>query len=102
MTSISYLPSDGRPFVTSIEGKKYPLFGTLFHPEMASQLFIDNYGANHDWLSIKLNRHFSDYFVYLARHSPSNYGNFLQVQRDLISGYPSILTENQDLVYVFK
>lgn len=36
-TSISYLPSpDNRPFVTSMEGKKYPIFGTLFHPEMAS------------------------------------------------------------------
>ena len=35
-TSISYLPDDGRSFVTTIEGKKYPIFGTLFHPEMPS------------------------------------------------------------------
>ena len=58
-TAISHLP-DGRAFVASMEGLTYPVFGTLFHPEMASQLFIDNYGANHDWLSIKLNRVFSD------------------------------------------
>ena len=37
VTAISYLPEpDGRAFVASIEGKKYPVFGTLFHPEMAS------------------------------------------------------------------
>ena len=37
VTAISYLPEpDGRPFVASIEGKKYPFYGTLFHPEMAS------------------------------------------------------------------
>jgi gamma-glutamyl hydrolase len=58
-TAISYMP-DGRAFVASMESPKYPIMGTLFHPEMASQLFIDNYGANHDWLSIKLNRVFSD------------------------------------------
>lgn len=102
VTAISYLPDDGRAFVASIEGKSYPFFGTLFHPEMASQLFIDNYGANHEWLSIKLNRHFSDYFVYLARHSPNKYGDFLQVQADIIENAPTILTENQDLVYVFN
>ena len=37
VTAISYLPEpDGRAFVASIEGKTYPIFGTLFHPEMAS------------------------------------------------------------------
>lgn len=103
VTAISYLPEpDGRPFVAAIEGKRYPLFGTLFHPEMASQLFIDNYGANHEWLSIKLNRHFSDQFVYFARHSTNDYGDFKQVQRDIIENAPSILTDNQDLVYVFN
>lgn len=103
VNAISHMPEpDGRAFVASIEGKKYPIFGTLFHPEMASQLFIDNYGANHEWLSIKLNRHFSDYFVYQARHSNNRYGNFMEVQADIIENHPSILTENQDLVYVFN
>lgn len=37
VNTISYMPEpDGRPFVTSVEGKEYPVFGTLFHPEMAS------------------------------------------------------------------
>ena len=35
VNAISYMP-DGRPFVASIEGRKYPIYGTLFHPEMAS------------------------------------------------------------------
>jgi len=33
VTAISYLPSDGRPFVASVESKDYPFFGTQFHPE---------------------------------------------------------------------
>lgn len=37
VNTISYMPEpDGRAFVTSIEGQKYPIYGTLFHPEMAS------------------------------------------------------------------
>lgn len=28
VTSISYMPIDGRPFVASIESNKYPFFGT--------------------------------------------------------------------------
>ena len=31
-TAISFM-SDGSPFVVSMEGKSYPVFGTLFHPE---------------------------------------------------------------------
>ncbi len=100
-TSISYLPDDGRAFVATMEGIDYPIMGTLFHPEMASQLFIDNYGANHTWTSIQLNRHFSDYFIYLARHNTNNYGDFKTVQNDIIENAQTILTDNQDLVYVF-
>jgi len=34
VTAISHMPApDNRPFVVSFEGKKYPVFGTLFHPE---------------------------------------------------------------------
>lgn len=32
--AISYMPEpDNRPFVVAVEGKKYPVFATLFHPE---------------------------------------------------------------------
>jgi len=35
VTAISYMPEpDGRPFVASVEGKKYPILGTLYHPEI--------------------------------------------------------------------
>jgi len=33
--AIAYMntETDHRPFVVAFEGKKYPFFGTLFHPE---------------------------------------------------------------------
>jgi len=42
VTSVSYLPDDGRAFVASIESHKYPFFGTQFHPEKTTQIFLDN------------------------------------------------------------
>lgn len=36
LTAISNLPDTGVAFSASMEGKKYPFFGTQFHPEMTS------------------------------------------------------------------
>jgi gamma-glutamyl hydrolase len=36
VTSVSYLPDNGKPFVASVESHKYPFFGTQFHPEKTS------------------------------------------------------------------
>ena len=68
LTSISYEPEgEHRPFAATVEGKKYPFYGTQFHPEGTISNFNDDSGINHSWLSIQLNRHFADKFVSLAR-----------------------------------
>ena len=74
-TAISYMP-DGRPFVASIESEKYPFFGTQFHPEKVPRIFKEDLEVDHSWLSIGLNRHFADYFVYQTKLNPNNYGNY--------------------------
>lgn len=66
VTSESYMP-DGRPFVASIESKKYPISATQFHPEKPSELWTDNKGIDHSWLSIELQEVFSKEFVSMAR-----------------------------------
>lgn len=52
VTAISYLPDSGRPFVASAESTKYPFFGTLFHPEKATQIYYEGIDINHSWVSI--------------------------------------------------
>jgi len=51
VTSISLMPN-GTEFTASIESKNYPIFGTQFHPEKPSQLWVDGYNINHSWESI--------------------------------------------------
>jgi gamma-glutamyl hydrolase len=91
VTAISYMP-DGRPFVASIESKKYPIFGTQFHPEQAVLFYGPNH-ADHSWLSIRLNRHFADYFIYLARHSPNSWGDFETTQKAIVENNEIIVTK---------
>lgn len=79
--------ADKKPFVSSIEGKKYPFMATQFHPEKVTQAWNDNYGINHSWESMHFNRFFADQFVSMARMSPSTFGNFTQTVPYLIDNY---------------
>lgn len=83
VTAISYMP-DGRPITASIESDKYPFYGTQFHPEKSSMVWLDDSDIDHTWLAIKLNSIFNDKFVQLARHSTNYYGTYEEVQKDII------------------
>jgi len=99
VTAISYMP-DGRKFVATVESKKYPFFGTQFHPEQAV-LFYGHNNADHSWLSIRLNRHFADYFIYLARHNTNSWGDFETTQLSIVENAPAIVTK-EGTWYVYK
>lgn len=77
VTAISFMPN-GTEFTASIEAKNYPIFGTQYHPEKPSQLWVDGYNINHSWESIKLQQHFSEIFVAMSRYNPNTFGNFTQ------------------------
>jgi len=53
VTSVSFMPN-GTAFTASIEAKNYPIFGTQFHPEKPSELWIDGYNIDHSWESIEI------------------------------------------------
>lgn len=57
LTAISHMPNNGSdplPIVASIEAKNYPIFGTQYHPEKPSQLWVEGFDINHEWDSIEL------------------------------------------------
>lgn len=83
LTAISYMP-DGSPIVASIESEQYPFFGTQFHPEKPSRIFKEDQAVNHSWVSVQLNSHFAQYFVYQARRNGNSYGTYSETQRDII------------------
>ena len=100
VTAMSFLPN-GTAFTASVESKKYPIFGTQFHPEKPSEEFV-NLKINHTWESVQIQEHFARYFVAMARANPNTYGNFEEVQKHEISNYDRIQTgEHMADVYVF-
>lgn len=102
VTSISY-DANKRPFVSSMESKKYPIMGTQFHPEKVTQAWNDNYGINHSWESVKLNRYFGDQFIQMTRMSKNTFGNYTETQKVLIDNYDKLETEQwYGEIYVFK
>mmetsp|Transcript_9282 Transcript_9282/g.7083 ORF Transcript_9282/g.7083 Transcript_9282/m.7083 type:complete len:187 (+) Transcript_9282:465-1025(+) len=104
VTAISYMPEpDGRPIVASVESEKYPFFGTQFHPEKSTQVFLEDSGIDHSWLGIRMNAVFNDYFVYLARHNTNYAGDFAEVQKMVIQNADTIVTDSYyGAVYVFE
>jgi gamma-glutamyl hydrolase len=87
VTSLSYDPNTKRPFVASIEGKKYPFMATQFHPEKVTQAWNDNYGINHSWESMEINSFFGRQFVSMARSNKHYFGNFTETTPYLIDNY---------------
>jgi gamma-glutamyl hydrolase len=59
-----------------MEAKDYPIFGTQFHPEKPSQLWIDGYNINHSWENIQVSKHFADLLVAMSRANNNTYGNY--------------------------
>jgi len=77
-TSHSYTTDTGEPFVASMEAKEYPIFGTQFHPEKVSELWVDGIGIDHSWENIQIHRGFSDLLVELARFNTNSFGSFAE------------------------
>ena len=101
VNSVGFMPN-GTDFVASMEAKNYPIFGTQYHPEMPSELWVGDMDINHSFESIQLQEHFARLFVMMARANPNTYGNFTETQQHEISQYPRLQTTYQADVYVFK
>lgn len=102
-TSVSYT-TDGQnlAFTATMESEKYPIFGTQFHPESTMSMFYDDSNVNHSWESIKMNRHFLDYFMTLARQNTNTFGDFSETQKYIVQNYDMIVTDSHyEAVYVF-
>jgi hypothetical protein len=59
--------------------------------------------VNHSWLSIELNNHFAEFFVYDCRKNNNSYGNYTQVQKAIIQNHKLLVTNQwYDSVYLFQ
>ena len=102
VTAESFMPN-GTAFVASIEAKKYPIFGTQFHPELPSQLFLKGWNLDHSWKNMQLQEQFSRELTLLARQNNNTFGSDAEFELYDISNFDQIDTgvDNIGLAYFF-
>lgn len=82
----------GLEFISSVEHKRYPIYGVQFHPEKSAfeWKLSSNYPESPN--SIIANRHFMDFFVSECRKSHHKFANIAEEQEHLIYKYRAYYT----------
>ena len=79
---------DGKVFISTIEGKKYPIYGIQWHAEKPQFEWNSQEGINHDAHAILAMQYMQNFFISEARKSNHK--------------YPTEAEENAALIYNFQ
>lgn len=90
----------GKPFVSTIEGKKYPIYATQWHPEKQAFEFKIDEMMNHSFESIIANQWVANFFVNEARKNEHRFTNASEEAKALIYNYTPVYTGLQGSDFV--
>jgi len=85
----------GRTFASVIEGKKYPVYGTQFHPEKNNFEWVQGVGIPHTYNAVAASQGFADFFVEEAWKS-SIVMEKEALEKVLIYNYDPVYTGRED------
>lgn len=91
----------GKPFVSSIEGIKYPVFGTQWHPEKNTFEWTDREGIPHTPGAVIVAQYTANFFVQQTRASKHVYP-FEELIADVIWNYNPVYTYIQGSNFIQK
>lgn len=83
---------NGIEFVSTIEHKKYPFYGTQFHPEKVLYEWIRNRGIAHTANAIQVGQWFAKFYVDESRRSLNKFSGLDEENRVLIYNYQPTFT----------
>ncbi|KAL4718800.1 hypothetical protein ACJJTC_018331 [Scirpophaga incertulas] len=90
-TSHSY-DQNGVKFIASFEHRRYPFYGTQFHPEKVMYEWKRSEYFVHTANAVKVNRYFPDFFVSKCRKNCHSYANEVDENESLIYNYQTYFT----------
>ena len=96
---------NGIEFLSTIEAKKYPFYGTQWHPEKNSFEWPLWENIPHQAMSIKVAQYMSNFFVNEARYSKHKFPTIEEEQSALIYNYCPVYTgkvSKFDQCYIFN
>merc|ERR1712037_1035441 len=82
----------GKEFIAVIEGKKYPVFGTQFHPEKNSFEWSTKSDIPHSHDAVLTTQAFSNFFVAQARENSRKFPSEDDLNSKLIYNYAPVFT----------
>jgi gamma-glutamyl hydrolase len=94
---------NGVEFVSSIESKKYPVYGVQWHPEKNAFEWGRTQGTNHSEHAVAIMQYAANFFVQEARRSNHRFASEGEEQKALIYNYSPVFTPTTHFtqVYVF-
>jgi len=99
---------DGLEFVSTMEHKQYPIFGTQWHPEKNTFAWTTYFHIPHSEEAIQIEQFLMNRFVHYARMNPNQFSTEEEEQDQLIYNYTPIFVEKVfhdnhfDQAYLFK
>ena len=91
---------NGTEFVSLMEGKKYPFYGSQFHPEKNPFEWTSKYSAiPHSKQAIEGAAFLADFFVNECRKSKHQFGSKAEEQQQLIYNYNPLYTGKAEVNY---
>ena len=96
---------NGIEFVSTIEAKKYPFYGTQWHPEKNSFEWTLRRNIPHQAMSVKVTQYLSNFFVNEARYSKHKFETLEEEESALIYNYCPVYTgkiANFEQCYMFN
>ena len=95
---------NGKEFVSTMEGIKYPFYSTQWHPEKNSFEWSTALNIPHYPMSIKVTEYMSNFFVNQTRYNNHKFKSSKEEEAQLIYNYPKVFTgniSNWEETYIF-
>lgn len=88
----------GLEFVTMMEGRRYPFYATLSHPEKVCYQWNPNYKYDRSINAIRFAQHLMNFFVQESCRNAHHFASYEVEQKSLIANYHPVFTAPLDLM----
>lgn len=103
----------GKTFISTIEAKSYPFYGSQWHPEkpafnfLRKYPFFDGKAVNHSPATIRMCQYFANFFVDESRRSPNRFADWEEEEKYMIYKYRAfhsgiIIGAHAEQEYIFR
>jgi len=87
------IDQEGLEFISAIEARDYPFYGSQFHPEKIAYEWAPKLpGIPHSREAVNVAQYFAEFFVDIARHSTHSFQNRAEEEEYLIYNYQPFYT----------